>query len=671
MAEGGQGGQVVLRDRFTLVHDHPLPELNTPSALAFAAEDRRDPARSLFVLIADPELPLRINILRNLKGLQAAGLMTCVEFGVVPWPPLGRNCMAVVYQRPGGPRVMTHANEQFPRLDERAAPKMLLQPAMQALSELALNGITHRAIRPDNLFYLDAERTTVVLGDCATAPPAMEQPIEFETIESAMAHPSGRGSGSPANDMYSLGATLMVMLLGYNPLAGVAPQEILDNKIARGSYAYMVGDERLPLPMIEVLRGLMTDTPQDRWNLGRLEMWLNGRRQSPIQPRPPRRASRAFHFKDQEFYSLRILAHAMAKDPKAAVQVIQGGRLEIWLRRAMEHPEYADAVGQAARQAESQLENDGQTALDIMVAKVCTVLDPPSPIRYQHFAVAPDGFGSALAVAMVKKNGNEKLLVDMLMQEIPSYWISSQEEYDPEHAMLLSNYKELKTVLRSAAWGYGVERALYELNEGLPCQSSLLVSRFVLHANELLEALDLAAVNADTGKWPMDRHIAAFLAARFNVDLDPQLSALNDPDVTTATLGMVSLLALVQWRRGPDQVHNLTNWVGQVLGPVIEAYHSQDRRRTLEQEIPRVIKGGSLTELYNLVDNQDERTRDEEGFRGAIDEYAAAEYEIRQFRAEDEDRNKQAEALGQQTAATISVLLALVALTITLLFKVW
>ncbi|MDP6885104.1 MAG: ABC transporter permease subunit, partial [Rhodospirillales bacterium] len=64
----------------------------------------------------------------------------------------------------------------------------------------------------------------------------------------------------------------------------------------------------------------------------------------------------------------------------------------------------------------------------------------------------------------------------------------------------------------SAQIGYGIERCLYELNPGLPCQSPHLNHDYVTRIRDLLPALDETANRVSEKTLPIDRHIAAFIA---------------------------------------------------------------------------------------------------------------------------------------------------------------
>ncbi len=665
----GGGSNALLQGRYTVFPGKPLPDFNTPTAQAFVAEDRRDPGRPLFALVCRPDLPPRTNVMRSLKGVQTPGLLPLIEWGPAFWSPLGRTCMMVVYERPAGGRVMSSLNAEIRRFEDWEVSKKLVGPLTAALKELAARGVTHRAIRPTNMFYMAGDREGLVLGDCVTAPPGLDQPAMFETIEAAMAFHAARGSGTYSDDMYSLGVSLVLLLLGRNPVAQQDEATILRNKVAVSSYAALVGDERLPIGSIEVLRGLLCDDVDERWPIESLELWLSGRRLSPIQAKLPKRSQRSFQFGGAEYNSAREIGIAFARRWDEAVPVVLEGKLELWLRRALEDKEKAEGVAVAVRNVTGAL-GDKKAAADVMLAKVCMILDPTAPIRYRGFHAMPDGFGPCLAW-MIAEQKDYRLLIECINREVPKLWLAERHSYNPEWSLLEQNFRELRDFLKQPAIGSGLERCLYVLNESLPVQSPLMAEDYVVDIKELLPALDRAARRADQKSWPFDRHTVAFLACHLNYDISQQLQALNAPDPAMSALGMLNLLAILQWRLGPPELHNLTSWVGGLLGPVISSYHGRERRRELEREIPRLVRQGSLLELYRFVDDPEQRQKDADGFAWAQAEWAAADQEIRDLEGAKDARDETAVRIGKQTAAMTSVLLALLTLTVLTIMEVW
>ncbi|MBF0166907.1 MAG: hypothetical protein HQL45_04680 [Alphaproteobacteria bacterium] len=664
----GAGTPVVLRDRYQIYPATPLFDFDQPSATAFACTDKRDPGRYLLAYVCKPELPPRVNVLRTLKGQQLAGVIPLLDWGIVEWPLAGRQCLVVIYARPLGGRVMPSLDSEIKPLEEHELVKKIMPQLAQSLKELSERGIPHRAIRPTNLFWMDENCEQMVLGDCVTAPPAYDQPVLFESIEVGMCLPAARGSGSYGDDLYALGVSILILKLGRAPLKGVESESLLRGKIAKGSYSYLVGDERMPLSMIELLRGLLCDDPHERWSVNDLELWSNGRRLSPLQPRQEKRAVRGFAFAGEEYNTCRELAFAMSLNwDKAHVPMIDGS-LEVWLRRGIDNKELADVATTAIKNARQAPAADVKLAEELLVTRVLMLLDPLAPIRYKGFSALPLGFGPALAVIMGTKS-DPKLFAECLLRDVPHIWFETRPEYDPANSQIDNLFKDLKAYMQQTALGYGLERLLYDLNEALPCQSPLVADSFVVEIGELLPALEQTAKRIDPRTMPMDRHIAAFIACRFDFNVERQITALNAGHQERQIIGILSLLGTVQWKLGPESLPGLASWMGAHLGPVVNGFHSRAKRREMEKELPKLVRAGNLPELFSYVENHDERRRDDEGYLLARAEFAASSQEANEIETGTRRRTDQAMRYGHQAAGMIAMMLALTVISILLLIR--
>lgn len=660
----------VLRDRYFIRSNQPLPDMSTPNAEAFVAEDKRDAKRQLFALICRPDLPPRVNVMRAIKGMQASGQMQLVEWGAMTWPPAGRQCMTVVYERPLGKRLMPSLRGECRRVDEYIITPKVVEPLVGAIRELTNRGITHRAIRATNLFFMDEGGDRIALGDCVTAPPAFDQPLVFETIEAGMANNVARGSGTFSDDLYALGVTLVFLFLGRNPVGHMDDETLLKMKIQQGSYSTLVGEERLPLALVELLRGLLCDDPDQRWDVEALDLWLSGRRLSPLQARHEKRAARGFPFNGKEYFNGRELAAAMARHWDAAIPPVLEGKLELWLRRAVEDKERAQAVSDMVRVVLNG-GSDRRAATDQMLCKVLMLLDPTAPIRYKGFNSMPDGVGTALAAVMGQK-GDTRLVAEVMVREVPKLWFEARKYYLPDNSLMEGNFRELKNYLTQTGMGFGLERCLYEMNDALPCQSPLIGEEYITELKELLPALNAAAAKrTNSTQWPVDRHVAAFMGARARSDIDRNLTQLNDPEQSAAFMALLNLFAVFQYRLGPEQLPALSAWVGALAAPAVEAFHSRDKRKELEKELAKLVRRGSVVEIYNLLESPGERDKDENDFAWAQAQYQAADDEVKRVLNNEEDREKEAIRIGKQTAAVTGILIALITTTIVVILKVW
>ncbi|MDR3437941.1 hypothetical protein [Telmatospirillum sp.] len=667
--KNGADGAAVLRDRYVVYPGKPLPDLASPNAEAFHAEDRRDAKKVLFALIVRPGILARTDSMRALKGSDSPGLMTLVEWGTMDWPPLQRKVMAVVYERPTGGRVMATMTSDFKAVDEADLVRKAINPLFAALRVLRSHNVTHRAIRPTNMFWATPEKDRVVLGDCTTIPPAYEQPLLVETIESGMCQPTGRGPGVYADDIYSLGASMALLLQGRNPAGHLDDDTILRRKILQGSVAVLIGEERLSLQTSEFLRGTLCDDPHERWTTESIELWLSGRRLSPLLAKFEKRAARGMPFNGKEYLTARELAIAFVRNWDAVPQLVLDGRLELWVRRSLDVKEKAEAIAAITRDAVMTVNEKRGAAFDIMVAKVCMVLDSRAPIRYKSLAAMPDGIGAMLGMAVAA--GTEvRIIAESLMREIPKAYFQTRETYNPDNSMLDAIFRDLKLWLEKGSIGSGIERVVYEMNDAMPCLSPLTLDDYVLDIRDLLPALDAAAIKVGGKGWPVDRHVAAFIAARAKFDVERQLFDLSQPNSERSAMAMLNILAVLQWRLGQGGLQGLATWLGSLMKPVINTFHDREKRTALEKDIPRIARDGNLVELSRVLDSPEEKAVDSQGFQEARAQWAEARREVRDIE-EGHANNRKAIHFAQRLAALVSMTICLVTFSLLLLARLF
>ena len=127
---------------------------------------------------------------------------------------------------------------------------------------------------------------------------------------------------------------------------------------------------------------------------------------------------------------------------------------------------------------------------------------------------------------------------------------------------------------------------------------------------------------------------------------------------------MISLLAMLQWRLGPETVFGLSSWIGGIAQPAINSYHSRSQRKRLERDIPKMVRRGSLPEIYNLLEDKEQRDTDTSGYAEAVEEFREAQAEAIEIDTGEERRKIEAKLYGQQTAAVISLLIGMTVLTL-------
>ncbi len=606
----------VVADRYGVLYGARLQALDSPSAEAYEVADLQSGTSQLYALVCAPRLPARSEVLSGFAQIVQTPLVAPEEWGVVDWPPERGRRLAIILHKPVGPRFLEPGATDIPRMRETELKHRVLLPLMPALKALSARSLTHCAIRLDNLFYSDAEAKTLMLGEAVSGPAGYAQPAVYETIERAMAMPAGRGPGHLSDDLYALGVTLMLLLLGRDPCAGMSAAEVVAAKLDRGSYALFFGGERLSMPLMELFRGLLCDDWRERWNLPDLEAWVGGRRMSPKQPGLPPKAPRPFELAGQSYLTARTLAHAMANNWAEACAVVDSGRLAEWVRRSLADDARANAITNAIQSCRARTARP-EKALDQAVALTLILLDPSAPLRFRTLAANLDHLAPALAIEFERAD-IRSAYAEVIEGRLPQAWFAAQQKVPPEINHVRKDFDHADNLM--AQWGsdVGLVYCLYEFNGDFPCQSPLVQRDYVLGAAELMASLDRLAAQGPPDAAPMDLHIAAFCAVRLRRTPKRLLERLLQSNDEGATrLATLDLLAQVQRQDGPGGLPNLAAWLVRRLGPSLEGFHNRLYREELLKAVSRRAEQGDLKELSALINNPGARQQDVEGFARA------------------------------------------------------
>ncbi len=662
------GDPIDLSKRYQILPGSRLPHLDSPHAKAYEARDTRHRDRELFGLVCDRGLPPRLDVMKPLAQSESLSFISPEHWAIVHWTPADEERYVIVFEQPNGERAFVPVDGKFQPIREDELVRKVVKPLLNVLLELKNRHIPHRAIRAENLFYGDASRETVVLGECVSEPPAYSQPVIYEPIEMGMAQPSGRGGGRVTDDIYAMGVLLVVLLHGGDPCAGMSDEEVVTKKLQRGSYATLLSNSRVSLALMEPLRGMLCDEPGDRWTAQDLQMWMNGRKQTPRQALVPPRVSRPFEFAGQEHTNLRCLADAMALNWDEAVQAVKGDRLREWLENCQtaersKNPILTNVVRMLSMGA------SGDQRVDQLTGRILISLDPIAPIRFKQFRARLDALGQALAMEFQKKETTE-VFVEIIRGKLSHSWLEAQASASPDFVHLKKNAELMEFFANRNGWGYGIERCLYELCENWPCQSPILKKFLVSDVAQLLPALERIAREGPPDFEPVDRHIAAFCAAQVKQLPDRTLVELDQgAELATRRIGILRMLATVQQATDRQALPNMARWLVRLLSPVIEKFHNRPYRQQLGTKIQEVAAEGDVVGLLNLVDNETARERDIQGFEAAKALFEKSGREIR-WLEEGGLTDKNQVMRGSRQAATLlsSVLSGLTLLVLTIMF---
>ena len=598
MALTPQDAGRLIAGQFAVDLNRPMPGWGA-GLLCFVATDVKSGRADHMALLVRRDAPLRAQAVNSLVAMPIDGILTPVAHGPGIGPG-GAAAWFVIAPAPPGPSLggtTWHEQELL---------QFVLRPVAHALERLQARHVTHRGIRPENLFCARAGET-VTLGCAWAAPAASLQPAIFEPPYAAMCLAGGRGEGSIGDDVYALGVTLLVLATGRVPLAGLDDAAIIRRKLEVGSFAALAGEERLSPVIGDLIRGMLAEDPDHRPPPMLLADPAAARARR-VAARPPPRAQRPLQVGRFAATNMRALSLAIATEPLEGVRQLRAGAVDQWLRRALGDSTTAVHLEVLVRKRAEDMGSDDPEADSVLVTQTIALLDPLAPVCWGGMALFPDGLGGALAE--LAGTEGERLLGEMVNAEAIAAWARMRpERCDP--VLLRVESHQHRQLMRARGSG-GTARLRYGLNPVLACRSPLLRDALVVRLGELLPALeDAAAVEVLRVGLPIDAEVAAFMAERSDAPLAAELARMNEaPDAAAAALIVLRLLVWLQERQRIPALRNLAAWLGGPLMPMMAQWHNRKLRDRLTAQMETEIKAGAMPRMLDLLDDHVARERD-------------------------------------------------------------
>ncbi|MBE6467182.1 MAG: hypothetical protein E7004_01130 [Alphaproteobacteria bacterium] len=590
----------LLKERFEIDFQKPLPELNTNGAEAFEVNDNISPQRSLFALICSNETAPRLSYIAYLKSIDSPNILKLVEYGIVK-KESGEEFMALVYNKPSGPRA-----DEFEKNFDGLSPSKFESLALSLLSAcdvLKTFGLTHRAIRTSNLFYKDSTRKELVLGDCLASFPSFHQPIHYETIENMLCEPQSRGNGTLENDLYACGVALLEIALNRKISSEASNVEQLKQKLKNTSFSYLVSGEKIHSQISVVLRSLLDDLPENRCTYVQLHNFFEAKTTVLTSSESIEKANRSLIINGEKCYTQKSVAVTMLLNPDFGIEVIQSGKLLEWIKVGLENEKL---YNKAEKLISAEKENNKTNLL----YKTCILLDYSLPLKTTDGFLFPNGLAKSIFYCK-RKSIPLTDIQKLINSDIIKLWYQEQP-----YQRAPSNAGEFKSYMARNDLGYGFDRIMYDFDEDLPCISPILGKSFVNSLSRLLKSLN--NYQGDYQNLPFDKNIVAYLRCKMGKKIDGIITDLNANQDVLKISAILRLYATIQNKHGPAQLSNLTQWLVIISKPIIHSFHNIKYQKYLEQELIKVSKAGKIIDIVEILENEEARNKDRSDFSEAL-----------------------------------------------------
>ena len=638
------GNKFLLKERFEINFNMPIDWLDANSAKAYRVHDRIDNKKELYALICNNETAPRSSCLPKLKSLNHHSILSLVEYGIVKNPLKNSRNVALIYEIPQGGRVIDKKETDIDFRYNYERFKTAILRLLSAIETLKGLSITHRAIRLDNLYYKDPERTEIILGDCVASFPGFHQGPLYETIENMMSQKEGRGNGYDDDDFYSVGMVGACLYLGQEPLQNLSAPELLRIKLKKSSYHTVLGDVSVPNQFSNILRGLLNDIKSARWKYIQAYNYLEGKG-AINQPIRHERPKKSITINGEKVHEPIDVAFAMHNYVSEAFELIKSGKFLDWIKNGIDDEATTKKIEKAIQQVLKQTEKP-----DIVVAKICILIAPSLPIRINGLSLFPTGAPKAIFYAL-KTQKNLNPFYELFSSDLIKTWYMEQENLrSPVNANEFQNY------INSKEMGYGIDRIMYDFDDDLPCVSPLLGDDFVNSATKILRALDTTYSIQKTDVDPYDKTIIAYLRCKLGKKVDAIVANLNSSKEEMRISSILKLYTTLQKKYGPPKVPFLGMWMINFCKPLIKIYHNIKYQKYLERELIKINKNGKLYEIFDVLENSDARIRDAKDYNKVVAEVNNLLTEKNKILSSSNKLDDEAKHISMKAASALAVL---------------
>ena len=646
----------LLKERYEVHLDSPMSDMDRGTSKAYKVVDRTNVNAQLFGIVCDHKRSIRYDAISAVKTIDSKFLLRLVEYGIINNVLVNHKTIVLIYQLPEAGRVVADVTKKFDPITDFEKIKKILYSLLSIIDELKFLSISCRNIRLDNLYYVDSSEEEIMIGDLISSSAGLLQPPIYETVEALQVEPNCRGAGSYENDLYSVGVVLASLLIGQEPLNGKKSAEILALKIKQGSFNTIVNNGVTSTKFNDILRGLLVDDKQTRWDSGLVYSYMEGKK---LTPAPTRfivgEVKRPYKFMDTEYSDLRDLSVAIAKNPDEIYKDVVQGNFLAWIKKSVKDEKLAEKI-EYIQDKFIPRESSSPNVKFYVALKIAIFLWKDVPLIYKNLCLYPDSLAD-LIFEKINHGQSLELLEEMILSDVIKIWYAEAGDvWVPGAIHKLRAYVSKKEV------GYGIERVMYEMNKLLPCVSPLLKGENVIVPTKLLPALENKYESIDNHKLPMDKYIGAYLFARFGNKIEKDMAEMNSYQDAPRTSAVLKIYAVLQTRFGPKTLPNLCHWILGHCGVIVETYNNSKHRAYLEKQLPKVAKKGSLSAIYNLIEDVESRNSDKLGFMQAKREVKELVREKRKLTNNDQFIEREATEMGQQISSLIGVFVAVLSL---------
>jgi len=616
----------IVSERYRILTNQVLPDLSSQFATAYAVQDEQNPDAGLYALVYNSGVPLRQKNMDILKDFIHPNMVSLLASGLVEISILSEVRTVAVLEKPVGQSLSQILSEGRHPVSQAILVNYVLRPLVEVLRRFEKAGISHNRINLKNVYVADSR---VILGECISEPAGFSQDFLFEPIERNITLPTGKSDYDIHADCYAVAVLALHLTIGFQPFVAVDKEKFVENIMTQGSFHVLAARWDFSDELQDFFRGLLNDARRERWDTESLENWLSGRRFNLIIPSAPNEGSRGFDFMGRIYYNRKAIANAIFSGWQDTRVILSDTKLGRWIETSVHKPDLSEAILRIA--ANSNLDNVRyERGNNESLARTIILLDPTGPIRFRHVAVMLEGIGNFLAGALLSDGQDDiQAIMQMLEGDLPWFWLE-QQGAATDYTQISWKLQKVRSFTRINSIGFSVERCVYEMHPGMPCQSKLIKRYHATTLREMMIALDMCAAQRAAQDDFIDRHIAAFITSKLEIGKEVRVTELDVIPNLSMHTGLIGLKLLIKAQNKVDisEFYGLCAWVAMKLMPLVGTIHKRSVRKAFRKDLMAAVASGRLRNISNLLLNPAVFVTDHNDFYHALAVYKHRKQQI-------------------------------------------
>lgn len=568
-----------------------LPEFDTIGGTAYAHSSDKN----VYILVQNKNVPPRKTLIDGYNRIKASSLSDLRDAKILASPEGQAACFFM--QKPRGGKVF-HGKP----IGDKLLRNLVLPNILGVFKAMHDESLSYRHLTPDRIYFLTETREEVLLLEAFSVPGGLEHPFSYEPIGRGMVDPVARGEGTDLDDYYALGMLIAHLMLGRDPIGGRSEQSFQQARMSQGSFAAVVSGSSITGAVSALLRGLLQDDAEQRWGYKDVMSWLNGELRSTTPANSGWILSQPVNFANRTLTDRRALAAALQNNPDAALSLYNRNTSTQWVAQICPGAEAHQALVNLLDYGSSTKRIDATAnTSEALLARFCSLLDPTGPVRYRTVTLMADGLGPYFASSYLQ--GDKEKLGDLQSLMGGNVWHSLMDI----RALMAGPESQLDQMNSRVAWlrdarqvNDGLERALYALNEGLPCHSNEVGEAWATTPMQALRALDKRCLGSTEGIKLDDSDLLAFLAARAP-GIRHLALGISKLRVEAKDAMLLKMLGELHHIFGSPQLKGLCRLFQVRFKKRIGQLKSKTRRELLANKVAEATEYGNLYALSKLV----------------------------------------------------------------------